>query len=403
MGVIRAEPARVTDWAAKSIGTVWRAFDVQLVTYAGLLAAIGLVMAYTNSIEGGKLNLDAQTTFTRALMWTGIAVVFFILSTAFDYRWLKTLAWPIYVFQLGLLALTLAIGDGVGGSARWIALGPLTFQFSELAKILMIIVLANYLAARQGHLDSLPSILGACLLVGPPLVLVMLQPDLGTSIVFAAILGGMLWMSGASLKWLFILAAGVIALVPIAWTYILHDYQKQRLLSFLDASPDIKGAGYQLYQAQIAVGSGGWMGKGLTNGTQSAGEFLPVQTTDFVFAILAEELGFIGAIVVFTLFFSAALARPRLGLAFPRPVRHDVRRRHGLDDPLPADRERRHGDGDHADHRDPVAVRDARRGLARQHGHRPGDHPEHQHPPEPRGVVTVVRYPRPRGRTHARR
>jgi len=303
MGVIRAEPARVTDWAAKSIGAVWRAFDVQLVTYAGLLAAIGLVMAYTNSIEGGKLNLDAQTTFARALMWTGIAVVFFILATAFDYRWLRTLAWPIYVFQLGLLALTLAIGDGVGGAARWIALGPLTFQFSELAKILMIIVLANYLAARQGHLDSLSAILGACVLVGPPLVLVMLQPDLGTSLVFAAILAGMLWMSGASLKWLFILAAGVIALVPIAWTYILHDYQKQRLLSFLDASPDIKGAGYQLYQAQIAVGSGGLIGKGLTNGTQSQGEFLPVQTTDFVFAKLAEELGFLGAIVVFTLFF----------------------------------------------------------------------------------------------------
>ena len=303
MGVIRAEPARVTDWAAKSIGAVWRAFDVQLVTYAGLLAAIGLVMAYTNSIEGGTLNLDAQTTFARALMWTGIAVVFFILATAFDYRWLRTLAWPIYVFQLGLLALTLAIGDGVGGAARWIALGPLTFQFSELAKILMIIVLANYLAARQGHLDSLSAILGACVLVGPPLVLVMLQPDLGTSLVFAAILAGMLWMSGASLKWLFILAAGVIALVPIAWTYILHDYQKQRLLSFLDASPDIKGAGYQLYQAQIAVGSGGLIGKGLTNGTQSQGEFLPVQTTDFVFAKLAEELGFLGAIVVFTLFF----------------------------------------------------------------------------------------------------
>ena len=89
----------------------------------------------------------------------------------------------------------------------------------------------------------------------------MLQPDLGTSLVFAAILAGMLWMSGASLKWLFILAAGVIALVPIAWTYILHDYQKQRLLSFLDASPDIKGAGYQLLQSQIAVSSGGAFGR----------------------------------------------------------------------------------------------------------------------------------------------
>jgi rod shape determining protein RodA len=303
MGVIRAEPARVTDWAAKSIGSVWRAFDVQLTTYAGLLAAIGLVMAYTNSVEDGKLTLETQTIFTRALMWTALAVFAFILATAFDYKWLKTLSWPIYLFQLGLLVLTLGIGAGVGGAARWIAIGPLTFQFSELAKILMIIVLANYLAARQGKLDSLRSILGACVLIVPPLVLVMLQPDLGTSLVFGAILAGMLWMSGASLKWLFILAAGVIALVPIAWTYILRDYQKQRLLSFLDTNPDIKGSGYQLYQAQIAVGSGGWMGKGLTNGTQAQGDFLPVGTTDFVLAGLAEELGFIGVLVVFTLFF----------------------------------------------------------------------------------------------------
>jgi rod shape determining protein RodA len=303
MGVIRAEPARVSDWAAKSVGAAWRAFDLQLTTYAGLLVAIGLVMAYTNSIEGGSVALQAGTTFSRGLMWAGIAVVVFVVATVFDYHWLKNLAWPIYAFQLGLLVLTLAIGSGVGGSSRWVAVGPLTFQFSEIAKILMIIVLASYLAGREGKLDSLGSIVGACLLVGPPLLLVMLQPDLGTSLVFAAILAGMLWMSGASLKWLFILAAGVVALVPIAWTYILHDYQKQRLLSFLDASPDIKGSGYQLYQAQIAVGSGGWMGKGLTNGTQAQGEFLPVQTTDFVLAVLAEELGFIGVMVLFTLFF----------------------------------------------------------------------------------------------------
>ena len=91
MGVIRAEPARVTDWAAKSIGAVWRAFDLQLTTYAGLLAAIGLVMAYTNSVEDGKLTLETQTIFTRALMWTALAVIAFIVATAFDYRWLKTL------------------------------------------------------------------------------------------------------------------------------------------------------------------------------------------------------------------------------------------------------------------------------------------------------------------------
>lgn len=131
MGVIRAEPARVTDWAAKSVGAAWRSFDLQLVTYAALLVAVGLVMAYTNSVEAGS-GTQADTTFSRGLMWAAIAVAVFTAATVFDYRWLKTLSWPIYGIQLGLLAATLAIGDGVGGSARWVALGPLTFQFSEL-------------------------------------------------------------------------------------------------------------------------------------------------------------------------------------------------------------------------------------------------------------------------------
>jgi rod shape determining protein RodA len=302
MGVIRAQPARVTDWAAKSVGAAWRAFDLQLATYAGLLAAIGLVMAYTNSAENGAASIDAGTTFTRGLMWAAIAAVAFLLATAFDYKWLKTLSWPTYAFQLGLLVFTLVFGDGIGNSARWITLGPLTLQFSELAKILMIIVLADYLARNHHKLDSLGAIVGACLLVGPPLILVMLQPDLGTSLVFAAILAGMLWMSGASLKWLGLLATAVVAMVPIAWNYLLRDYQKERLTSFLNPTPDITGSGYQLYQSQIAVGSGGWFGRGLTNGTQAQGDFLPVQTTDFVFSVLAEELGFIGAMVLFALF-----------------------------------------------------------------------------------------------------
>jgi len=296
MGVIRAQPARVSDWAAKSVGAAWGAFDLQLTTYAGLLVAIGLVMAYTNSVQGGA------ATFSRGLMWAAIAVVVFIVATIFDYHWLKTLAWPIYGLQLGLLVVTLAIGDGIGGAARWVYIGPLAFQFSEIAKILMIIVLASYLASREGHLDSPFSIVGACLMVGPPLALVMLQPDLGTSLVFAAILAGMLWMSGASLRWLFALAAAIAAMIPIAWTYLLRDYQKLRLTQFLDANPDIQGAGFQLHQAQIAVGSGGFFGKGLTNGTQTQGDLLPVQATDFVFATLGEELGFIGAIVLFSLF-----------------------------------------------------------------------------------------------------
>ena len=302
MGVIRAEPARMTDWAARSIGAAWRAFDLQLAAYATLLATLGLVMAYTNSVEHGQSALSPGTTFVRGLMWTGIALIVFVIATAFDYKWLKTFAWPLYLVQIGLLILTLAIGHGVGGAARWISIGPFDFQFSELAKILMIVVLANYLGARQGRLGSLPSILGACVLVGPPWLLVMLQPDLGTSLVLVAILAGMLFMSGASLRWLGGMAALVIASLPFVWTNVLLDYQRQRLTSFLDPASDAQGAGYQLAQSQIAVGSGGWLGKGLTNGTQNQLNFLPVQESDFVAAIYLEELGFLGALVLLILF-----------------------------------------------------------------------------------------------------
>jgi rod shape determining protein RodA len=302
MGVIRAEPARMTDWAARSIGAAWRAFDLQLAAYAALLAILGLVMAYTNSVEQGQAILSGQTTFVRGLMWTGIALVAFVVTTAFDYKWLKTFAWPLYGLQLALLVATLGIGHGVGGSSRWISIGPFDFQFSELAKILMIVVLANYLGARQGRLRSLTSILGACILVGPPWILVMLQPDLGSSLVMIAILGGMLFMSGASLRWLGAMAGAVVASLPIVWTYVLHDYQKQRLTSFLDPSSDTQGAGFQLYQSQIAVGSGGLAGTGLTNGSQNQLNFLPVQESDFVAAIYLEELGFIGALILLVLF-----------------------------------------------------------------------------------------------------
>src|SRR6185312_14295500 len=160
------------------------------------------------------------------------------VTTAFDYKWLKTFAWPLYGAQLGLLALTLVIGHGVGGAARWISIGPFDFQFSELAKILMIVVLANYLGARQGQLRSLASILGACVLVAPPWILVMAQPDLGTSLVLLAILGGMLFMSGASLRWLAAIAITVLAALPFVWNNVLRDYQQQRILSFLERSEE---------------------------------------------------------------------------------------------------------------------------------------------------------------------
>src|SRR6478752_10266868 len=223
---MRAEPKRFADVTTKSVGAVWRACDLQLTVFAVLLGAIGLVMADTNSVEAGESVLRSGTTFTRALMWSGLAIVVFMGATLFDYRWLKTLRWPIWFANVGLLVLTLAIGTGVGGSSRWINLGPLTFQFSELAKILMIIVLAAYLGNREGKLDSIGSIVGACLLMAPAIGLVMLQPDLGSSLVLAAILGGMLFLSGASLIRLSAITLAGLAAIPVAWAYLLRDYQK---------------------------------------------------------------------------------------------------------------------------------------------------------------------------------
>ena len=231
----------------------------------------------------------------------------------------------------------------------------------------MIVVLANYLGSRVGRLGSLWALLGAGVLAGPPFVLVLLQPDLGTALVFGAILVATLFMSGASLRWLGILAATAVAAFPFVWTYILADYQKARLTAFLNPLADIQGTGYQLYQAQIAVSSGGWFGVGLTNGTQNALGLLPVQDTDFVFAILAEELGFIGALVVLGLFVALLWrvltagwrSKDPFGTIFACGVAAMLL--------FQLVRERRDGDRDHADHGHPAAVHQPRRRVADQH------------------------------------
>jgi rod shape determining protein RodA len=302
MSIVSTGASRPDRWTAARVSVVWRAFDLQLAVYAGLLLVFGLAMAYSNTVTSGVGMLDGASVFLRALMWTAIALAVFIVATAFDYHWLKTFAWPLYLIQIGLLVITLAIGGGVGGSSRWVSIFGLQFQFSELAKVLMIVVLANYLGSRIGRLGSLWALIGAGILAGPPFVLVLLQPDLGTALVFGSILVATLVLSGASLRWLGVLGASAVAAFPFVWTYVLADYQKARLTAFLNPLADLQGTGYQLFQAQIAIGSGGWFGKGLTNGTQNALGLLPVQDTDFVFAILAEELGFVGAIVVLLLF-----------------------------------------------------------------------------------------------------
>jgi rod shape determining protein RodA len=208
----------------------------------------------------------------------------------------------VYGAAIVILVATLAVGSGASGAARWISVGPVAFQFSELAKVLVIVVLATYLSRHEDRLHFLGVILGAVALVVPPAVLVLRQPDLGTSLVFGAIVVGMLFLSGASLRWLGTFAVALFGAMPLIWEYVLRDYQRARLIAFLEPATDIQGAGYQLFQAQQAIGAGGWIGKGLTNGTPSQADYLPVQTTDFVYALVGEELGVVGGVVVLVLF-----------------------------------------------------------------------------------------------------
>ncbi len=298
MSVMRVERQQTGSLISRPQSGAWQRFDIQLAFYAAALAIIGVLVAYTNS-SGSPL--APGSTFTRALMWFAIGILAFSLSAAFDYRWLRTFSWLIYLVNIGLLVLTLAIGTGVGGVQRWVSIFGLQFQFSEISKVLMIAVLAAFLAARGDKLGNLSTLIGAGLLTVPPFILVLIQPDLGTSLVFIAILVGTLFMAGASLRWMTVGLVAALAALPVIWS-LLQDYQRRRVLSFLDPTADASGAGWQALQSQIAVGSGGIFGKGLTNGTQSASDFLPVQSTDFAFAVLLEELGFVGGIVVFLLF-----------------------------------------------------------------------------------------------------
>jgi rod shape determining protein RodA len=299
MGAMRVERAEIGPWPARPATVLWNAFDIQLALYALALGIVGLLIAWTNS---GGVPLAAGSTFTRGLMWFAIAIVVFAVAAAFEYRWLRTFAWLLYLVNLALLVLTLAVGTGVGGVSRWVSIMGLQFQFSEVAKILMIAVLAAFLASRRDRIRNFSTVLGAGLLVAPPLALVLVQPDLGTSLVFGAVLAGMLFMTGTRLRWLLAGAAVVLAALPVIWLEVLKDYQRRRLISFLDPSADAQGSGYQVVQSQIAVGSGGLFGKGLTNGGQSGQGFLPEQTTDFAAAVLLEELGFVGGAVLLLLF-----------------------------------------------------------------------------------------------------
>lgn len=279
----------------------WRYFDLQLLLYVVLLIIVGVVMGYSAAFntDAGAAGGTSQTV--KTVIWATIGLTLFFVASSVDYHWLRTLAVPIYALVLGLLTLTMFIGTNLFGAQMSVTVGGLDFQFSEVSKVLMIAVLAAYLAGRRERIGRLGTILVAGAMMALPTFLVFRQPDLGTALVFVGILVGMLFLSGASLGWMGLLVGAVIGAAPIA-VGMLHAYQRQRLFCFLDPYADPQGACYQLVQALNAVGSGGWFGRGLTVGGEGQRGYIPVQSTDFIFTVVAEDLGLVGGLVVLALF-----------------------------------------------------------------------------------------------------
>ncbi len=206
---------------------------------------------------------------------------------------------PLYVLVLGMLGLVFVVGQVSGGAQSWLGAGAV--QPSEVAKILIVVILARFLADREERLGQLSTVVSAVGIVAVPTLLIYLQPDLGTALTFLAILVAMLWTAGTRIWHLLALAMSGIAALPFIW-FRLEDYMRQRLLLFINPAAD-PDSYFNVHQALVSVGSGGWTGKGLTHGTQSQLHFLRVRHTDFIFAVTAEELGFLGAVVMIGLLF----------------------------------------------------------------------------------------------------
>lgn len=283
-----------------------RHLDPMLILAALGLTAIGIVMIYSAKFDALRIQ-DLPSTFyiSKQLLAAGIGVVGMALMAALDYRWLRSYSPFVYALAGILLLLVLTpLGVEVNGAQGWFRVAGFQFQPAEFAKLAVIAALAALLHDHRSD-DGLGPVVLALVLAGMPAALVFVQPDLGTAIVFVWILFVMLLVAGIRVRYLVGLSvlgvAGVVGALRLQW---VQDYQLNRITSFLSAGdPSLaRGAGYNLEQSLIAVGSGQFTGKGLFNGTQTSLSFVPENHTDFIFTVIGEELGFLGAAVVLGLF-----------------------------------------------------------------------------------------------------
>lgn len=251
-----------------------------------------------------KSFLGTEAFAEKQAIWTSVSLIIFLILSSIDFRFLRKTGSVviIYLFSCGLLGLLLVVGKTIKGATSWFSFGAFSFQPSDFAKLALILVLAKYFSKRHVEIANIRHILVSGLYTFILFFLVMLQPDLGSGIILFLIWFGMVLVSGISKKHLLaVFILGVTSFL-LLWNFVFADYQKNRIKTFINPLADVRGAGYNAYQSVVAVGSGGFLGKGIGYGTQSRLNFLPEYETDFIFAAFAEEWGFVGVIIIFMSF-----------------------------------------------------------------------------------------------------
>jgi rod shape determining protein RodA len=276
---------------------LWRRFDWVLLALVLLLSGFGILMI-ASAMSGNPLYSDYYLRQAGFLAF-GLVILFFIAGI--DYRLLTAVTGLFYLAMLAFLLVIKAVGTTSGGAQRWLSMGEFLLQPSELIKLAVILVLAKYLAANEERMGRLFTPIGAIVLLVPAVGLIYWQPNLGTALC-VVVIGGMMLLIGG-LRWWQAVVLGVsaaAAAVP-AWKFLLQGYMKDRVLMFLNPSTAAAADRYNVDQAIISIGSGGWLGRGLFRGSQSQLHFLRVRQTDFIFSVTAEELGFVGAVIMIVL------------------------------------------------------------------------------------------------------
>ncbi len=239
----------------------------------------------------------------RQAVWIAIGLVGMFLAASVDYKFLLAASVPLYVLITVVLAGTLLFSRFVAGTKSWITMGILQFQPSEFAKVILILLYARLFAGYRNPFLSTRFTLIALLLASVPLFLIIVQPDLGTALTFVSIVGGAFILAGLRKKAIILFLLLTLLSGAAGWKFFLKDYQQRRLTTLLDPAKDPRGAGYQIIQSRIAIGSGGLTGKGYMKGSQNQLRFLPARHTDFILSVIGEEFGFIGIFLILAVYF----------------------------------------------------------------------------------------------------